>query len=358
MLKEINTHLLNHVDLHDDMMYKLGLFDNWYEKNYINLMSAIQEAKGIKLILDVDTFQNLEKYCKKLFLFTDILIIRDSIKRTKDESEMVLMPISEKCWLDKKHIDIESLPPIAIRPPEGSGYWVSDEVVLKNGEKTHIAAKFNSFFSRQVYNWVLTKGKKYIETGEIAYAPFIPSADIELEFFKRGYDIPGSYNLQTLYCNNYDWLDKKSLNSILSLQLPTLENIDIPILNQIKQDNYDNYKLFRNDLISSINDIKSNFGSNDFLKELKYIQKNRIDDNIDKINIEMKKLNKMRTLRKLGIFLGAIGLDFSLLSPISSMSVGVIGLAIEEAIARLQEKGLIQENPYYFLWKIKAEIGK
>ena len=40
------------------------------------------------------------------------------------------------------------------------------------------------------------------------------------------------------------------------------------------------------------------------------------------------------------------------------MSVGVIGLAIEEAIARLQEKGLIQENPYYFLWKIKAEIGK
>lgn len=359
MLKIINSHLLDHVDLHDDIAYKIGLFDNWYESNFINLISAIKNTDGFKVLLDINSFHNLENYCKKLFLLTDVIVLRDAIQRIDGEFENVFMPIAESAYLDKQYIDVDSFPPIVISPPQGCGNWTGSKTLLNNGEEAQLAWKFASFFSRQVYDWILSRnGRKYIETGQIAYAPFIPPINVELEFLKKGFNVSESFDVQTLYCNEYDWLNENHLYSILNLNIPTVEYVDIETLKRIKDDNYDSYQFFRNDLLASINQIKSSMGTADFHRELRYIQKNRIDDNLDKLNIEMKKLKRMSALRKVGLTLGVIGLDFSFfdgtLASIPILETAALG--IEEAIATLQEKGQLKTNPSYFLWKVKNSI--
>ena len=55
-------------------------------------------------------------------------------------------------------------------------------------------------------------------------------------------------------------------------------------MNKIKEDNYDIYKEFSNDLVNSLKSVKSQVDTFDFINEIRYIQKNKIDDNLNKIN--------------------------------------------------------------------------
>ncbi|MDE7077711.1 MAG: hypothetical protein K2O55_03920, partial [Alistipes sp.] len=70
---------------------------------------------------------------------------------------------------------------------------------------------------------------------------------------------------------------------------------------------------------------------------------------------ELKKIGNMRTLRKIGYAIGLLGLNISTgntLSALYSMTRNTISQGITEAIKRLSETNKIQENPYYFLWKV------
>ena len=353
-IKSLNNKLLQCTDLHDDKKLKLGLFDEWYRINFLKLADAIQKEPGLKLIIDVTSFESLERYSKKLFLFSDTIIVRDTIKRTHTEDSPVLIPVEPRIYQVPGHIDIDHIPPVLIGPPptnEGT-YWTSTIVKLKNGINTPTAFKFASFFPKQFYDWALTSGRKFLETGQIIYAPFIPSFEIEYEFISKGFSIPQSFNAQSCYFRDYNWLNEDNLTSLLSLRLPTIENVDIDTMNKIKEDNYDIYKRFSTELMSSINSIKSQIGTEEWAKEIRYIQRNKIDDNIDKINSELKKISNMRTLRKIRCAIGLLGLNISTGNVLCSMAKSIISQGVTETIKRLTETNKLQDNPYYFLWKI------
>ena len=355
-IKSLNNKLLQCTDLHNDSELKRGLLDEWYRINYLNLADAIQQEPGLKLIIDVSSFDTLEKYSKKLFLLSDTIIVRDAITRPPAEKSPALIPALNSLYQTSENIDIDHLPPILIAPPGHTcTYWTSSIVKLKNGINVPTAFKFISYFPKQFYDWALTSGRKLLETGQIVYAPFIPSFEIEYEFMSKGFSIPQSFNAQSCYFRDYNWLNETHLISLLSLRLPTIENIDINTMSKIKKDNYDIYKKFSTELISSIESIKSQVGTEDWAKEMRYIQKNKIDDNIDKINSELKKIGNMRTLRKIGYAIGLLGLDIStgnILSSLCSMTKSIISQGVTEAIKQLAETNKLQENPYYFLWKV------
>ena len=352
MISTLNLDLLNCVDLHDDKSYKMGLFDEWYEANFVNLAYAIKREEGLKLILDVNSFSNFEVYCKKLFLISDVLILRDTIVRNEKENTAVVIPVRD---CRKEYPELKTIEgSLILKAPPHAGNWTSSSDKLKNNEVVPLAIKYGSYFSEQVYDWFLGSGREYISQGNIVYAPFIPSLEIEMAFFNKGYSFSDNYNYMPLYSKSYDWFDADSLKSLFLLNLPTLENIDIETINQIKQDDYDNYCLFRNEILNSIKDIKACYGKTNFMEEVRYIQRNRIDDNLNKLQMRMKRLKRMDTLRKMSLAIGAISIDIACSGTVTELTpiLETATLGINEAIAQLQGKGELQENPCYFLWKI------
>ncbi|WP_346859509.1 hypothetical protein [uncultured Draconibacterium sp.] len=359
ILAELHKDLLDFSNLHDTE--KKGLIDQWYRHNFLALSCALKYSDGIKLLLNVENFKDFEKYSKKLFLFADTLVLRDIKKRTQDEFELIQLP--ETNIYDKKYEELEGkrIPPIHIPPPQ-AGMWTSSKIKLNDGNEVPLAVKFNSYFPSESYDWMLGSGKQYLQTGQIVYAPFIPPIEVEQEFLKQGVNMPSLYDTQPLFYKDYDWLNEKSFASLLMLNLPTLDNVDIATLNEIKNDNYDSFKLFRNNILDSVQEIKSKFGTEDFLREIKYIQRNKIDDNLDKLEVKLKKIQKMRTLRQVGACIGLAGvnivglLGLSSVVPITGLAGGIAGM-VAESIQKMKENSELEENPSYFIWKIKNISG-
>lgn len=65
--------------------------DEWYHANCFSMADAIRNDEGLKLIIDIDTFQNLERMCRKLFLIADTIIVRDNIARDAREGIMQIL---------------------------------------------------------------------------------------------------------------------------------------------------------------------------------------------------------------------------------------------------------------------------
>lgn len=355
MLRKMSEDFFNYVGLHDTA--KKGLIDNWYRENYIPLACALNNSEGLKLLINVESLSEFEKYCKKLFLFADTIVIRDIQKRQEDEFELVEIPVSNDYRKVYNELNGKKIPPILVAPPQ-AGYWTSSKLKLNDGNEVPLAIKLSSYFPSKAYEWMLNSGKPYIETGQIVYAPFIPSLEVELEFLKQGVSVPSFYDTQSFFHKECDWLSDKSLTTLLMLKLPTIENLDITTLNEIKSDNYDSFKIFRNEILNSITQIKSNFGTEDFLRELKYIQRNRIDDNIDKLNLEVKKIESMRSLRRLGIAIGLAGIDILAYLNLSTEASLITGITtnlsgiVNEHIKRLTERSQLEDNSSYFIWKM------
>lgn len=355
MITELNKNLLECANLHQDNDVKMGLIDEWYRNNFLNLAVAIKKDNSLKLIVDIDSFENLEQCYKKLFLLADVLIIRNSIRRTETNNYPVSIPVNPKIYQTHYEYEPKDLPPVLMVPPEANGLWSSTVLEMANGMNAPIAVRPDSYFPSNFYRWITSTGKSLLQDGQMVFAPFIPPLQVESEYISKGFSIPQSYNAQSCFCNNYNWLLTENFHSLLYTNIPSIENIDIETMNKIKNDHYDAYKLFSKELFESIDNIKSQIGTKEWVKEIRYIQKNRIKDNLDKIKTELKKLDKMRSLRKLGYTLTLIGLDIStylgLNNPFCSL-VSAISLPVKEHIERLKEENKLQENPYYFLWKI------
>lgn len=355
MLTKLYKDFFDYVSLHD--VHKKGLIDQWYRENYLALACALRNTEGLKILINVESLVDFEVYCKKLFLFADIIVVRDIQKRDEKETELIEIPVSDKYRKTYHELNGKRIPPILVPPPQ-AGYWTSSKLKLNDGNEVPLAVKFNSYFPNKAYEWMLNNGKQYIETGQIVYAPFIPPIEVELEFLKQGVNLPSFYDLQPFFHKEYDWLNKKNLTSLLMLNLPTLENLDIDTLNRIKADNYDDFKAFRSDILDSIKQIKTNIGTEEFINEIKYIQRNKIDDSIDQLNKKLKRIESMRTLRALGGVIGLVGfniaayLGLSSVIPITGLATGLAGLVTEQ-IARLKEQHELEENPSYFLWRLQ-----
>lgn len=358
MIKELNKKLLECSDLHDEENVRIGLIDEWYRYNFAHVANALtKDNDSLKLIIDLDSFDKLEQYCKKLFLLSDVLIIRNINHCFSDrQSQYVVIPANDEIYRCSYDINFSELPPVMLLPPENEGMWTSSIVSLKNGISAPLAAKFHPSFPTEFYQWMLSNnGRSLLDAGRIVYAPFIPPFQMEVEFMSQGFNLPKAFNAQTCYFRDYDWLQEDKLNSLLFLKFPIMENLDFDTMNKIKEDNFDLYKAFSSDMLDTINGIKSSANTADWAKEVRYIQKHKIEENINKIEKTLKGLEHMQSLRKVGYCLTFAGLSlstaFGFSNPYCSL-VSALSSGAKELIERLKEKQQLQENPYYFLWKM------
>jgi len=361
-----------------------GLIEYWYSANSNALSAALTGNQGHNIIVNVSSFDNFEMLSKRLFLLADTLILRDLRKWTKEENKFKAIPIPIKGFnltrfdLNKAGLPIpiedykpgyydeikdklQNLRPspltIGYKPPL---YWTRDTKTLNNGYQVAYAGWEYNSIPAEFKNWIANSGREFLETGRIVYAPFIPSLEMELELLKNRVFLPDYFNATPFFHQNYNWLNENSLNALLSLKFPFLDNLNIKTISEVKEDYYDDFSNFSKSLLSAINNVKSAFGTSEFLREVSYIQRNQIDDNLDKIEIKVKKISNMSSLRKSGVLVGLIGLNASMYlgTDVKSLVSGLTaaGIAfIYEKVNDMKDKGQLMENDCYFLWKLKEQ---
>lgn len=342
-----------------------GLIQFWYMANSNALSAALTKEDGLKLIINVSSFNSFENLSKKLFLVADTLILRDLRKRTKEEMLFGPFPVFDNykpMYLDDVLTELKLLKPspLTIMDSVAGGFWLADEKKLNNGYTAHYQAGVSHCIPKEFIDWITTTGKEYLQEGSIVYAPFIPPIEHELEFLKNNISLPTYFNSFPCFHQNYEWLDETSLNGLFSLKFPFIENLDISTISKVKNDNYDEFSNFSSSILQSINKIKNLVGSVDFVKEVKYIQKNEIDDNLAKIEQKIKRISNMNSLRQLGIMTGLIGLNAAIFlgastpTLASGLSANVIAM-IMDAAARLKDNNDLKDNSSYLLWRLGLE---
>ncbi len=336
LISKIQKDLFNFVD--PDPEDRDGLIEFWYSANSNALSAALTKEDGLKLILNVSSFAAFEELSKKLFLIADTLILRDIRRWTPDEVELRDIPIPDEYkpgYWEELSGELKKLRPspltLLYRP---NLYWTSTEKVLNNGHRVHYASWDYISIPDYFVNWMTGSGRSYMETGKIVYAPFIPPLDMELEFLKNDVFLPDYFNGQPCFHQQYDWLNQENLNTLFSLKFPFLDNLDIETISKVKDDHNDAFLSFSSSLLDSINSVKALFGTADFVKEARYIQKHQIDDEINKIGKTIKKIESYSSLRKMGILAGLTGLNAALHLGASAPALATGAAATESAGVR------------------------
>lgn len=142
---------------------------------------------------------------------------------------------------------------------------------------------------------------------------------------------------------------------LLDISVPYIQNIPIPLLIKILDDNQDEVIRFRSALKRLVVEA-INKGS-----DVEEIKNDLLEPAVSKLNLTFKRIKRQHR-RKITFSVGTIGLSFIALIPDLSQLVATLGLGrgvsdmfrSEEDFQNEQER--MKEDDLYFLWKIKNTI--
>ncbi len=367
MLARIQQDLFDFID--PDPQELEGLIEFWYMNNSNALSAALLNDKGYKVFVNISDFTRFEVLSKKLFLFADTIVLRDTRNLTPNNAEGGMsIPVPKgnykPGYFDDVIDELKNLRPSPFTfVPKPSLYGSSSEVPLNNGYDMVYAVSFSPhvMIPKEFINWLTNSGKPYLKTGSIVYAPFIPPFEIEQELWNKHRIALADQFDSIPFFEEDGYFHESNIESLLSIRFPYFENLDIETISKVKEDNYDEFGNFHRSLINSIKQIKATVGTPEFVEEVKYVRRNLIDDNLAKIDQKVKKVGKMRSLRDSVILTNLVSLNaisylgLGDLKTLIAGAAGGISAFVLEHVNRIREMGQIKENDAYFIWKLNEE---
>lgn len=337
----------------------------WYVNSCVDLALAIKNMPGQKLFVNSSSIKSIENSLNKLFLLSDVVAVRDTRKFIDNGEPGGVLEISEFPHDWQPYDRVEFLQHCKEPPPPIIRKMFSHR--LASSSMTMVPALnctvprsllISDQFHDDVYEWIFGSGRQFLESGQVVYAPFIPPIEVELEFIKNKLSVMDMYGGQSLFVEDFDFLDESSLLALASLKLPTFENIPLPLLGKIKIDNQDEFGNFSRAILKAVGSIKSSAGSESFVKEVRSIQRDIIDDNVQKIRRKYEQIAKMRSLSAGGVFVGTIGIGLSMIegAAIPAITTGLAGAvtaSIAHTAALIKERYGLCDNPMHFLWRVQ-----
>lgn len=351
-------------DLLDFIKYdkddRKGLIQFWYMANSNALSASLTQTDSLKLMLNLSDFSHFEHLSKKLFLMSDTIILRDNRHLTENEGRPDCIPFIKdykpSFWDDYKDQISQLTPSPFTLQYNPSAFWTSTSKKLNNGLIAGYAFDITNIpIPEEFIEWISNDGHKYLSTGNIIYAPFIPPIEFEMELLRNKVSLPDTYQAVSLFCEQNTFLQSSAITALLSLRIPAIENIDIQTIKRIKEDNYDSYNEFSVSIMNALINIKSIEGTANFKNEVAYIQRNLIDDSTDKVIQSTKLLKSSTVLRRMGFAINVLGITASLFSPEYSTVGALSGLTpgLIEMITDLKRRSIIKETKSSFLLELQ-----
>lgn len=362
LLERIQRDLFDFTDQEDPDDFG-PLLNFWYRANTPALSAALSAHPGLKLIVDVPSVRSLEQMTHKLFLLADTIVLRGLWPEPQRDLDLLqaehLTPTSDykPGYADEAIAELQKIRPSPLTLTGPTPYWSSIAKTLKCGRHAAYAMDMHRGTPKEIVNWIAGPARPLLESGNVAYAPFIPSLEMEHEFIRRGVDLSAYFNTSPCFHHTTDWLTKQQLDVLFSLQLPFLDGLDLATLAKIRDDYHDEFESFSRLMLDSLNAVKSAVDTEQFATEVRNVQRNLIDAGVSDVERTFKKITAMSSLRKKGMAVGLLGLNAAacfgapelvLISGLAASGVKMVADKIEE----LKGMNQLRELKHYFLWKV------
>ena len=341
----------------------------WYRANTSALSAALTAQPGLKLIIDAPSVRSLEQMTQKLFLLADTIVLRGLSPEPPRDLERLepehLTPTSnyKPRYFDEVISQLETLRPSPLTLIGPTPYWTSTAKTLKSGQHAAYAMDMHRGTPREIVQWVSGPGRQLLESGRLAYAPFIPSLAMEHEFLRNRVDLSAYFNTSPCFHHTTDWLTKQQLDVLFSLHFPCLDGVDLDTLARIKNDYHEEFETFSRTMLDSLNTVKAAVDTAQFAAEVRNVQRNLLDAGVSDVEKTFKKISALSSLRKKGVAVGLLGLNAAaylgapelfLVSGLAASGIKMVADKIDE----LKEQNQLKEFKHYFLWRVGREAKR
>ena len=347
-------------------------FVHWYSHRSNALAAAFASAPGHKLVVTVPKMLQLDSVASRLHVFADIVAVRDERGFIKGEPPHVAVPLdqseSERCRhieLERlfRHINPGPLPLVGMEIP-----WVmsSSLATLNDGRVANLNLAFSDMcnWSKDVYEW--WSESPLIRNGEVVFAPFLPTLEMEAVAIDREFSIYASYDAFPVAVGRDPRIEYKNLRTLISLEIPHLLGVDPQTLSKIRKDYSNEFMRFRDTVLDAVSKVREIAGDEGYERKVRQIQREVIDDPLNALRSEMNSVVKLKSMRQAGAVVGT-GIT-ALLACIGAPDSVVIGTAgatliqlIESIKTQIVQKPEIDKkrtNPMFFLWQVEKQIQK
>jgi hypothetical protein len=336
----------------------------WFSRRTLDLAVAAAAHEGVKLCLNVNGFTQIDPLLKRLALIADLILCRDIRAWGQPGLAFVPVPPDFSGFECLPETDPSRFPPMLLRDPAGPGYITSSQVSCSGDRQAALMGVEMCKLPEGTYQWLNGGGRPWLDSGSVMYAPFYPDLEVETEFIRQGAYFPTVLDAIPIDpANATGWQSDKVTAGVLRLQVPWLDNVSPELIAKIKADEGHAFALFRNRILSALEESCAAAGSSDFGREVKRIQRDIVDEGVARITEVADRVSRMQTMRAAGV------LALTVVTGISCM----VGLPVTAGLAatgasvvafvthlreKLQEEGKLREDSAYFLWRLRRGSPK
>jgi hypothetical protein len=346
------------------------LMNFWYRANTPALSAALTADSGLKLIIDAPSMQALEQMTQKLFLLADTIVLRGISPEPPRDLDLLEAEYLTPTSAYKPGYVVEDViaklrdlrpSPLTISGP--TPYWTSTSKTLKSGLHAAYAMDMHRGTPREIVSWLAGPARPLLESGRLAYAPFIPSLEMEHEFIRQKVDLSAYFNTSPCFHHSADWLSKQQLDALFSLRFPCIDGLDLDTLAKVKNDHHDEFAAFSRLMLTSLATVKAAVDTEQFASEIRKVQRDMIDAGVSDVERTFKKISAMSSLRKKGMLVGLLGLNAAAYfgAPELFLATGAAASGVKmiaDKIEELKEQNQLKEFKHYFLWKLGQDRAR
>ncbi len=234
---------------------------------------------------------------------------------------------------------------------------LADPSINAHGEHCHLAGGFLHVAIPQE-NQFLEDCQPLMVSGQVAFTPFISpginAASVGEDVLKA--DVLGATHLSDLS----ETLKPPDEDPLLRLEIPFLENIPLPLLAKVLEDEAESLTAFRRKLDRAIEDASN---AKDTTEAAKQLKRDLLEDELEKVRHTCNRLARMNSIARSGAYVASTALTIAAVHGLALPSViagcsAPIAAAIKALWDSHETKRETRRSPAYFVWRIERGARK
>ncbi|NQU81722.1 MAG: hypothetical protein HQ543_09410 [Bacteroidetes bacterium] len=173
-----------------------------------------------------------------------------------------------------------------------------------------------------------------------------------------------SSEVNQLHFDENELMKQEGWENIIDFAMPYIAKIPFELLYKIMLDEKDTFTNFRGAISRSLNECRNSSSRVENKSELRNIgleiRRDILDPELSKLELRLKKIVQMRSIKIAGAFISTVGLFVSAITGIGLQSIvsgalgaGGVGLFLNQLAEYRSDIMSLRENPWYFAWKLK-----
>lgn len=159
------------------------------------------------------------------------------------------------------------------------------------------------------------------------------------------------------------WLTPETIHAVLSLDIPYLSNIPLPVLSKLMEDESEAITYCRNAILAACDELKGSIGSEVLASEIQRIQRNIVDEGVQRILSKYRSIEKRRWFRSAGCAVATLGAEIAAVAAGSipgaiTAAGGALAALIYELEKETKEDHSLSQDPMYIVLRAKEEVGR